>query len=74
MSSFSLNISYTIIQGDVNLIDRSQTTTNMDSFNDISTILMDSFNNTTTTLTSQPSAPESPLGILILDCCLIDKS
>ena len=40
-------------------IDGSQTTTNMDSFNII-----------TTTHAGQSSAPESPLGILILCCCL----
>jgi hypothetical protein len=57
--SFSLNISCTIIQvqgdSDINLIDRSQTITNMNSFNVISS-----------TLTNQFSAPESPLGHGIL--------
>ena len=53
MPTFSFIICCTIIQvqGDINLTDRSQTTTNMDSFNAISS-----------TLTNQSSAPESPLG------------
>jgi hypothetical protein len=59
MATFSLfTSSYTIIQGDVHHIDRSQTTTIMDSLN------------VRTTLASQSSAPESPLGILNLRCCL----
>ena len=63
MATFFLFISsYTIIQGDVHHIDRSQTTTNTDSFN-ITTSLATG---------SQSSAPdsESPLGILDLLCCL----
>lgn len=53
MSTLSLNINYTIVQGDIFLIDRSRTTTNMDSFNVM-----------TTTLTSQSTEPEFPLGML----------
>lgn len=57
MATFSLfTSSYTI-----NLIDRSQSTTNMDSFNDI-----------TSTLTSQSIVPRSPPGILIFCCCLVN--
>lgn len=60
MSILSLfTSSYTIIQGNMYQIDGSQTT---DSFNVITKLVGDS--------ESESSAPESPIGILILCCCL----
>ena len=59
MSTLPLYINYTIfqVQGDMNLIDRRQTTTVAN---------VDSFNVMTTTLAGQSSAPESPFGHGIL--------
>lgn len=57
MSTFSLDISCALclfqVQRDINLTDRSQTTTNVDSFNIVSS-----------KITNQSSTAESPLGML----------